>query len=102
MICPGLTVCPPKALRPRCCGLESRPLRVAPCPFLCAMSDLCLDPFDLHADMRLAMSHPRMKALPPAEGGDNELLVLDRSQHGCMDLRPRERRGSDLRLPLAA
>src|SRR5579864_3282425 len=42
MIEPPLTSSPPKRLTPRCCGLESRPLRLEPCPFFCAMSSCSL------------------------------------------------------------
>src|SRR6476660_925967 len=38
MIVPPVTVWPPNAFTPRCWELESRPLRLEPCPFLCAMS----------------------------------------------------------------
>src|SRR5678815_3544492 len=40
MIEPAVTTCPPYALTPRYCALLSRPLRVLPCPFLCAISHL--------------------------------------------------------------
>src|SRR5215831_7100629 len=36
MVPPG-TSCPPNALNPRRCALESRPFRDVPCPFLCAI-----------------------------------------------------------------
>src|SRR6185295_5044236 len=36
MVPPG-TTCPPKALKPNRCALESRPFRELPRPFLCAM-----------------------------------------------------------------
>src|SRR4029078_8978041 len=50
---PALTTCPPYALTPRIFGPESRPLREAPCPFLCAMV-LRLDRRDLQRRERLA------------------------------------------------
>jgi hypothetical protein len=37
MIVPPGTSCPPNALTPSRCALESRPLRELPRPFLCAM-----------------------------------------------------------------
>src|SRR5205807_8831825 len=36
MVPPG-TTCPPNALNPSRCALESRPFREVPCPFLCAI-----------------------------------------------------------------
>src|ERR1700722_17361487 len=36
MVPPG-TSCPPNALNPSRCALESRPFREVPCPFLCAI-----------------------------------------------------------------
>src|SRR5690606_9240257 len=39
---PAVTNCPIVALMPRRCERESRPLRVEPCPFLCAMRKLQL------------------------------------------------------------
>src|ERR1039458_2146425 len=38
MIVPPGTSCPPKALNPSRCALESRPFREVPCPFLCAIN----------------------------------------------------------------
>ena len=40
MMLPAITRSPPYFLMPRNFGLLSRPLRVAPCPFLCAMTSL--------------------------------------------------------------
>src|SRR5512137_264084 len=37
MILPGMTLCPPDFLTPRCRPAESRPLRDEPPAFLCAM-----------------------------------------------------------------
>src|SRR6476469_3393162 len=37
MIVPPGTTCPPKALKPSRCALESRPFRELPKPFLCAI-----------------------------------------------------------------
>src|SRR6218665_535930 len=37
---PALTVSPAYTFTPRYCGLESRPLREEPCPFLCAMTPI--------------------------------------------------------------
>src|SRR3954447_2732755 len=37
MISPPVTTWPAKTFTPRCCGFESRPLRLEPRPFLCAM-----------------------------------------------------------------
>jgi len=37
MMAPALMCSPPKALTPNILGLESRPLRVEPPPFFCAM-----------------------------------------------------------------
>src|SRR5579864_7370771 len=38
MVPPG-TICPPNALNPSRCALESRPFRDVPCPFLCAIGN---------------------------------------------------------------
>src|ERR1700690_651153 len=40
MISPPLTFCPAKTLTPSIFGFESRPLRLEPRPFLCAIGDL--------------------------------------------------------------
>src|SRR5471030_3214296 len=40
MISPPLTLCPANTLTPRYLGLESRPLRLDPRPFLCAICRL--------------------------------------------------------------
>src|SRR3712207_526313 len=42
MISPPVTTCPAKTLTPRCWGFESRPLRLEPRPFLCAIGGLLL------------------------------------------------------------
>src|SRR4051794_28952304 len=42
MISPPVTTWPAKTFTPRCCGFESRPLRLEPRPFLCAMRSLAL------------------------------------------------------------
>src|SRR6476659_6855532 len=39
MVPPG-TTCPPNALKPSRCALESRPFRDVPCPFLCAIESV--------------------------------------------------------------
>src|SRR4051812_45033715 len=56
MISPALTTWPPKRLTPRCCALESRPLRVELAPFLCAMCCSSADRGDAHAGQVLAVT----------------------------------------------
>src|SRR5436190_22081016 len=68
---PGMTASPPKTFTPRCCSGESRPLRLEPCPFLCAMFQiscegrcaLSLDPGDLQLGERLAVAADAVPAL---------------------------------------
>src|SRR3954465_8400616 len=56
MISPALTTWPPKRLTPRCCALESRPLRVGLPPFLGAMCCSSADRGDAHAGQVLAVT----------------------------------------------
>src|SRR5579863_7303357 len=44
MIVPPGTNCPPNALKPNRCALESRPFREVPCPFLCAIANPLIAP----------------------------------------------------------
>src|SRR6185369_7965887 len=55
---PARTVCPAYTLTPRRCPWLSRPLRVLPCPFLCAMERLLRDLGDAHRGDRLPVPAP--------------------------------------------
>src|SRR5262245_8546333 len=64
MIEPAVTTWPPYAFTPRYCGLESRPLRLEPPPFLCAISHLFF--------CRYAILHKtKIAARLFARGGEN-------------------------------
>src|ERR687886_2212736 len=56
MISPPVTVCPAKTFTPRNLGLESRPLRLEPRPFLCAMCSSAPDGGDADAGQLLAVA----------------------------------------------
>src|SRR5437899_551659 len=53
---PAVTFSPAKRFTPRIFGLESRPLRVEPWPFLCAMTLCRLDAGDLHGRQVLTVA----------------------------------------------
>src|SRR4051794_37454522 len=93
MISPPVTVWPAKTFTPRNLGLESRPLRLEPSPFLCAMCSSAPDRGD--ADARQLLPVPRA-ALVPALGLELEHAQL-RTALVRDDLRGhgggRERRG---------
>src|SRR4051812_15220972 len=81
---PPVTNCPPKRFTPSICGLESRPLRELPTPFLCAMG-LNLDLGDAHRGGRLAVATVAPIVLAPLELHDHDLLAAplghDRPRH---------------------
>src|SRR3954452_11455424 len=56
MISPPVTVWPANTFTPRRLAFESRPLRLEPSPFLCAMSALPADLGDADARQLLAMA----------------------------------------------
>src|SRR5262245_36928672 len=70
---PPVTHCPPNRLTPSICGLESRPLRELPSPFLCAMTFLHLDLGDAHRGRRLPVTPVTPIVLPPLELHDRDL-----------------------------
>src|SRR5688572_33049434 len=72
---PPVTNWPAKRLTPSICGLESRPLRELPTPFLCAMACLLyLDRRDPHGGLRLAVTPVAAIALAALELHDVDLL----------------------------
>src|SRR2546423_11535301 len=96
---PAITCSPPKRLTPRILGPESRPLREAPCPFLCAMvrRPLGRDAGDLHRGEELAMPVLAAVAFPATVLVDEELLALAAGdQHFAGHLGAGERGGADL------
>src|SRR4051794_41852278 len=63
MISPPVTVCPANTFTPRRLALESRPLRLEPRPFLCAISSAPLaDRRDADARQLLAVARPALVA----------------------------------------
>src|ERR1043165_4936656 len=71
---PAVTAWPANRLTPRIFGSESRPLRVEPCPFLCAMT-LCLDRRDLRRGVVLSVAVPAHVVLAAAELEHDELVA---------------------------
>src|SRR3954468_23438608 len=74
---PAVTRSPPNTLTPRNWALLSRPLRVAPWPFLCAIavSYSEADAGDLELGERLAVAALAAVALATADLEDDHLLV---------------------------
>src|SRR6185312_4767165 len=74
---PAVICCPAKSLTPRIFGLESRPLRVEPCPFLWAMTrdPLRLNRRDLDRGQVLAMTVAAHVVLAQAELEDDEAIA---------------------------
>src|SRR6478735_9349584 len=73
MISPPVTVWPAKTFTPRRFALESRPLRLEPRPFLCAISSAPLDGRDLDAGELLAVARAALVAALGLELEDAEL-----------------------------
>src|SRR5690606_32400808 len=71
---PARTNCPPYTLTPRYCGLEPRPLRVEPPPFLCAIAS-DLETGDLHRGEGLPVPALAAVLLAPTKLEDDELLA---------------------------
>src|ERR1044071_242829 len=71
---PAVTASPANRLTPRIFGSESRPLRVEPCPFLCAMA-LSLDRRDLHRGVVLSMPVLADIVLAAAKLEDHQLVA---------------------------
>src|SRR5687767_9504933 len=97
---PPVTNCPPKRFTPSICGLESRPLRELPTPFLCAMGPLYLDLGDAHRRRRLAVTAVAPVVLPPLELHDGDLLAPALRDDGARDLRALESIGTDDHFPV--
>src|SRR5580765_6774308 len=78
---PALTASPPKRLSPSRFDCESRPLRVLPPAFLCAISirsrsGSALDAGHLNPRVRLAVTLHALVALAPPELHDSDLAPL--------------------------
>src|ERR1700686_2369705 len=71
IIVPPGTSCPPNALTPSRCALESRPFREVPCPFLCAINQFQF-PLPCHPQTRChpERSHIIREADDAAESKD--------------------------------
>src|SRR5690606_28314892 len=84
---PAVTNWPAVAFSPRRCERESRPLRVEPCPFLCAMTCLlsCYNFFNFHSGVFLAVTNGAsvVFALFVFEG--NDFRTLRRLKYFCFD-----------------
>src|SRR5579871_4696873 len=93
MMLPASTSSPPNFLTPRRFACESRPFRVLPPAFLCAMSvDLLKltlrdDLRDLHVGVRLAVRAFALVVLAAAELDDAHLVALAMALDGGDDLR---------------
>src|SRR5262249_39684728 len=72
---PAVTNWPPKRLTPSICGLESRPFRELPTPFLCAMR-LDLDLGNAYRAQDLTMPAVASIVLSPLELDDQDLGAL--------------------------
>src|SRR4051794_37692086 len=77
MISPPVTVSPAKTFTPRRLALESRPLRLEPRPFLCAIADLR----DLDARQILAVAAATLVAALRLELEDAQLLAARVGDH---------------------
>src|SRR5689334_2364103 len=128
MISPPVTAWPAKTFTPRRLALESRPLRLEPRPFLCAISALLLvvlrglraraagDLGDLDAGQLLTVARPALVAplgleLEDAQLGaalvsddlrlDLDLAQVGRSEDGLVAVGEQERLELDLRALVA-
>src|SRR5690606_14201293 len=77
MIFPASTRSPPNFFTPRRCALESRPLRVEPPPFLCAISLPSAQNDFADANFRLALPMTELASivLPALVLEDDDLLA---------------------------
>src|SRR5262245_29334500 len=93
---PAVTNWPPKRFTPSICGLESRPLRELPTPFLCAMA-LDLDARDPDGGQDLPMPEPPPVVLAALELHDQDLalLALAHDLAGNLGLSQGSRAGGD-------
>src|SRR5690242_1351814 len=101
---PAVTLWPPNTLTPRYCALLSRPLRVAPWPFLCAIGLVLLateprsaaDAGDPQLGERLTMAVLAAVALA-APNLEHDQLALPALSHDLgAHLRARDERLADL------
>src|SRR5215471_18531054 len=91
MMFPARTVSPPYFLTPRYCGLLSRPFRLEPTPFLCAMdrSDSAeCDVVDLHFREALPMALLLRVVLAALHLEHDHLVALSVTDDLAGDLRP--------------
>src|SRR5687768_10850173 len=98
MISPPVTRCPPNTFTPRRCAWESRPLRLDPNPFLCAIGSFLRVSFlrgaprgtrdlaDLQAREIRAMPHLPLGPLLRPVRGDADLRALQMLGHHRLDL----------------
>src|SRR5258706_6278277 len=93
---PAFTCSPPNTLTPRRCEFESRPLRVEPPPFLCAMG-LSLNRGDLDGREVLPVTVLALVALAPPELEHDEPLAAIVLEDLCLHLRPHDGGFADLR-----
>src|SRR6185503_8578455 len=95
---PAGTTCPPNTFTPSIFGCESRPLRVEPPPFFCAMFvDSCVrnsgrDRADLELGVRLTMPAVALVVLAAAHLEDANLRVQAVRDHFGFDAGPGEER----------
>src|SRR3954469_11581143 len=100
MISPPVTVWPANTFTPRRCACESRPLRLEPRPFLCAICGFLLlrgglarehlDVRDLEHRLLGAVAGPALVAALRLELADPDLLAALVSAHDRLDLDLRE------------
>src|SRR6185437_12204285 len=89
MMLPAVTSWPPYTLTPRYFGFESRPLRLEPTPFLCAMTQCSgcsgVDARDLDFGEVLPMALLALVVLAAAELDDADLVGAAVLAHGGAD-----------------
>src|SRR5262245_47688909 len=108
MISPPVTVWPANTLTPRYFGLESRPLRLEPRPFLCAMASLLPDLGDAEprallpvpgappvAALGLELEHPQLLAALVADDLGLHRRELRRVEDGVAVARQQQGRQLD-------
>src|SRR5487761_2046591 len=101
MMLPESTDSPPNFLTPSRLECESRPLRVLPPAFLCAMDYVSSKPLsddlrDLDVGVELAMRARTLVVLAAAEFDDHHLIALTVALDGPDDLRAADERRADL------
>src|SRR5690606_29872409 len=101
MMLPALTAWPPNSFTPRRLLSESRPLRVEPPAFLCAMSQILLkesglDASDLDFGEPLTVALTLHVVLAATELDDGDLVVAALTDHFSSDLGAFDDRSADL------